>query len=63
MQSGQVRFINGFEGKPQGDETYSEAQLSKRGMVGIYKREGDKDFQTISSRDDSLEVFIPKLKL
>jgi hypothetical protein len=48
LKSGEVRFINGFEGKPQGTKAFSEIQLSKEGAIGIYKREGDEQFQIIS---------------
>jgi hypothetical protein len=54
IESGEVRFINGIDGSPKASETYTSAQLSKMGMVGIYKREGDENFQTISKQTERL---------
>lgn len=47
LDSGDVRFVNGFKGEPKATDTCSTAQLSKMGMVGIYRREGDTEFRAV----------------
>jgi hypothetical protein len=42
--------LNAHAGKPQATDAYSSERLSSMGMVGIYKREGDQNFQTIDKR-------------
>jgi hypothetical protein len=61
LTSGSVRFVNDVQSHPQAAEKFSEEQLGKMGYVGIYKREGDAEFQTIQRRLLPSKTLFPRM--
>jgi hypothetical protein len=52
LDNGRVTHVNGVVGEPYGATKRWRKDCTSRGMVGIYRREGDRSFRIVSTDPD-----------